>query len=124
MQKLKASEVAAYRVSVWEAQGRRCALTKKPLNLDDAVLDHCHRTGMVRGVLDRGVNTMLGKIENHMKLARLSNVADLSRMLAGVIPYMSQDHHDVMYPTHKTAEEKRVATNAKRCKARASKDKA
>lgn len=123
MDKIKASELAAYRLALWEKQDKRCAITGQPLAFSDAVLDHCHRTGQVRGVLDRGVNSMLGKIENHMKLARLTNMVDLHRMLIAVPMYLGRvdKYPPHLYPTHKTADEKRVARNAKARKARAKK---
>jgi hypothetical protein len=72
MDKLKSTEVIAFRLRVWEEQGQRCAITGQKLAFKDAVLDHCHKTGECRGVLHRGVNSMLGKIENHRKLAQLT----------------------------------------------------
>jgi hypothetical protein len=43
--RLKQSELAAYRERQWEAQGRRCALSGLPLKLEEAVVDHCHKSG-------------------------------------------------------------------------------
>lgn len=119
MQRLKQSEVAAFRLQVWESQGKRCAITGKPLALKDAVLDHDHTTGECRGVLDRGVNSMLGKIENHRRIAKLMSAEDLARFLRGVVQYLYKPGLGVLYHTHRTAEEKRLRTNARRRKARA-----
>lgn len=120
MRKLKASEVAAFRRELWEQQGRRCRITGQPLAWEDAVLDHDHTTGEVRGVLARGSNSMLGKIENHMRIAKLTNPATLSRFLAGVVQYISQQEYTgVMYPTHKTDEDKRLRRNRLAAKRRA-----
>jgi len=30
----------------------------------DPVVDHCHRTGLIRGVISREANSLVGKIEN------------------------------------------------------------
>jgi hypothetical protein len=120
MEKLKAADVQAFRLRVLEEQGGRCAISGRKLALQDAVLDHCHTTGECRGVLHRGVNSMLGKIENHRKLAQLTNDADLHRVLVGVVKYLSQARLGVRYPTHRDADEKRVRRNklaAKRRKA-------
>lgn len=122
MNKLKASELAAFRLAVLAEQGNRCAISGRKLEPKDAVLDHCHKTGEVRGVLHRGVNSMLGKIENHRKLAQLTGDADLHRMLMGVVQYLANRRLGVRYPTHKDDEEKRVRRNAlasKRRKAKA-----
>lgn len=126
MQRLKQSDLPAFREKLWRSQGMKCALSGMPITLEQAVTDHCHKTGEVRGVLHRGVNSMLGKIENHRKLAGLSNDVDLARMLAGVVHYLCRKHDyaGVRYPTHKTAEEKRISTNAKARKRRAATKKA
>lgn len=113
MNKLKAPEVAAFRLQVLAAQGGRCALTGKPLAPADAVLDHDHKTGECRGVLSRGANTMLGKIENHRRIAGLSSDADLARMLAGVVQYISTARLGVRYPTHRNPDEARERRNKK-----------
>lgn len=119
--KLKYSEVASVREQLLLAQGGRCKLSGMPISPDEAVLDHCHTTGQVRGVLHRGVNSMLGKIENHRRIAGLSKDTDLAKMLAGVVYYLSRKeaYPTLIYPTHKTADEKRIARNAKARKRRA-----
>lgn len=122
MEKLKASDVQVFRLRVLAEQGGRCAISGRKLDLKDAVLDHCHKTGECRGVLHRGVNSMLGKIENHRKLAQLTGDADLHRMLIGVVRYLSQARLGVRYPSHLDDEEKRVRRNklaAKRRKEKA-----
>lgn len=113
MDKLKASEVAAFRLQVLAAQGGLCALTGKPVDPKDAVLDHDHKTGECRGVLSRGANTMLGKIENHRRIAGFSKDADLARMLAGVVQYICTARLGVRYPTHRTPAEARLRRNKK-----------
>jgi hypothetical protein len=119
MDKLKSAQVAAFRLKVWNEQGQRCAISGQKLAFKDAVLDHCHVTGECRGVLARGSNSMLGKIENHRKLAQLTSAADLHRMLTGVVKYMSKAPLGIRYPTHLDEEEKRVRRNKLAAKRRA-----
>ncbi|SAD25248.1 endonuclease domain-containing protein [Enterobacter hormaechei] len=57
---LRRADVAAIRVFLWNYQYRRCAITGKPLRLESAVLDHCHRTGRVRAVTHRAANSAEG----------------------------------------------------------------
>jgi hypothetical protein len=111
MEKLKQADLIAFRMKVWSEQGQRCAITGQKLAFADAVMDHDHKTGECRGVLHRGVNSMLGKIENHRKIAQLTGDADLHRFLIGVVKYLSQARLGVRYPTHRDAEEKRVRRN-------------
>ncbi len=112
MDKLKASEVAAFRNRLLAEQEGRCAVCKNPLSADEAVLDHNHTTGEVRGVLHRGCNSTLGKIENHMKIAKLTAPGVLARFLAGVVPYLfKQEYTGVRYPTHRDEDEARLRRN-------------
>ena len=48
-------------------QGGNCAICKKPIDLRltgvkaDMVVDHCHETGLIRGVLHKSCNSSEGK---------------------------------------------------------------
>jgi hypothetical protein len=121
MRKLKASELAVYRKATLEEQGGRCALCGEVCTLPEAVVDHEHSTGEVRGVLHRGCNAMLGHIENNRARHLLRDIPRLSRFLAGVVPYIYAKRGDdvVLYPTHRTADEKRLLKNKRAAKARA-----
>lgn len=104
--KLKYTEVKSYRTQQLELQNHSCALCGETI-IDDAVLDHCHKTGLIRRVLHRGCNALLGKIENNM--AR--NHVDLDRleMLASnLAAYIATEWTDILHPTHKTPEERKV----------------
>lgn len=117
--KLKRSEHAAVRVQMLSEQGGRCALCQLPLTAEQAVLDHDHGNGAVRGVLHRGCNGILGKIENGAALLR-----DLPAFVSGVAPYLRKHATNVtglIYSEFKTADEKRELRNARARKARASK---
>ena len=121
MRKLKASEIAAVRTTMLANQGGRCALCKLPVPATEPVLDHNHSTGLVRGVLHRGCNSLLGKVENNY---RRYGVRSLEAFLAGTANYLGlhiTDRTGLIHPTHKSEEEKRVARNAKARKARATK---
>lgn len=115
--RLTRTQLTAYREAQWEAQGRTCGMTGRPLDLKDAVVDHCHTTGVIRGVIDRGANSMLGKIENHRKIARLTKDRDLALFLSNVVSYISKGNalamspDAILYPTHKTEDEKRDLRN-------------
>jgi hypothetical protein len=49
------------------AQGGVCAICKLPCTRELAV-DHCHKTGVVRGLLCAGCNTALGKFHDDPKM--------------------------------------------------------
>ena len=122
MRKLKASEVGDVREELRGKQLGRCALCKLPLVPGDSVLDHDHSTGLIRGSLHRGCNSLLGKIENNYKRYGVRN---LGAFCAGVADYLRVhmvDQTGLLHPTFKTEEEKRLARNAKARKARAAKN--
>jgi hypothetical protein len=85
------------------------------------VLDHCHSTGHVRGVLHRGCNAMLGHIENN-RARHMMKGGRLYRFLKGVEAYLSADHTSrPLHPTFKTDEQKRDLRNKRARVARANK---
>lgn len=119
--KLTYTALKAYREELWLAQGKRCALSGYTISLAEAVLDHDHSTGRVRGVLHRGINSLLGKIENSYRRYGVSLPA-LRAIAPVVAAYIERDYNDrVLHPTHRTEEEKRERRNALARKARAKK---
>ena len=91
------------------------------LSLSEAVADHDHATGHVRGVLHRGVNSLLGKIENNHKRYGVS-LPMLRAMAPAVAAYIEKDYSaNVFYPTHRTEDEKRELRNKRARDARAKK---
>lgn len=121
MRKLKTTEVGPAREELRAAQGGVCALCKLPMSASEAVLDHDHGTGAIRGVLHRSCNALLGKVENGIGRFGVRNVGAFG---AGLGPYLTKHKTNVtslLHPTHKTPEEKRLARNAKARKVRATK---
>ena len=121
MQRLKASEVSAFRATALEQQGGRCLLCGDSIESSEAVLDHDHKSGHVRGVLHSGCNAMLGHIENNRPRYRLLG-GRLRRWLESVFTYVHADYgHNPLHPTHRTEDQKRELTNKRARKARAAK---
>lgn len=119
VKKIKASEVKQYREQYLVEQDNTCALCKQHVEPSDAVLDHCHQTGYLRGVLHRFCNTYLGAIENNVKRNKITNV-QLTSILSNAQAYM-QSRKDVLHPTYRTPEEKALRAKRKRARARKSK---
>jgi hypothetical protein len=59
-----------------KAQGNACPLCARALNAVDAVVDHCHETGQVRGVLCVRCNSAIGAL------------GDTARSVARVVAYL------------------------------------
>lgn len=110
-QRLKTTQVKPVRETMWREQGKVCALSRYPLALEDAVLDHCHKTGHVRGVLHRGVNALLGKLENNHKRYGVTQ-GQMVMMGKGLESYLTKDYSAMpLHPTYKTEDEKRIKRN-------------
>jgi len=118
MTRLTAKGLAAWRAETLTKQGGRCAICQLPCTAAQAVGDHDHETGNMRGVAHRSCNALLGKVENNYKRYGVPNLA---AFLHGVPAYLQRPPHDVQYPTHRTDEEKRVLRNTRARKARAAK---
>lgn len=119
--RLTQAATKAYREAKLREQGGRCALTGYTISAAEAVLDHCHSTGHVRGVLHRGANALLGKIENNYRRYGVS-LPMLRAMAPAIAAYIERDYSaNVFYPTHRTEDEKRELRNKRAREARAKK---
>lgn len=124
MKRLTTREVEVIRKAMVAQQGGRCAICQGPIMPRapfDAVLDHDHSSGAIRATLHRSCNALLGKVENN---AARFGVKDLAAFSHGVGKYLMVHKTNItgmLHPTHKTADERRIAANKKRRVARAAK---
>lgn len=110
--------VGPMRLRMLAAQKGIDPITKKPIT--DPVLDHCHKTGHVRAVLQRWTNGVFGRLENWAsRLGGDTDPVQFLRASADYIEFHRDNPGEWLYPTHKTEAEKRDARNAKVRKARA-----
>ena len=112
--KLKYREIAEYRAERLIQQEHCCALCGEPV-IDDAVLDHCHKTGLLRQVLHRGCNALLGKIENNMPRNRIT-LNRLNGIANNLVNYLTTQHTDLIHPTHKDKTMKSLPMRGSRTK--------
>lgn len=126
MQRLTSGGIAAYRQQLLaNKQGGKCALCQRKPAVP--CLDHCHSDGVVRGVLCRGCNALLGKIENNAPRNGLGKDTDLFTYLMRIPQYLSfgrQGGTGILHPTHLTEDEKRIKRNKAATVARAKKKEA
>lgn len=126
--KLTRGQVRSISLKILKEQGGLCAISGKPINVsakagaNSMCLDHDHRTGLVRGVLSRGVNGAEGKVYN--AVARWAgygqqDVEGICQFLESMAAYLRKEPYPYIYPTHQSEEEKRLAANAKARKQRA-----
>jgi len=108
MKQLKPREVADHRAELLNQQNGCCALCGEAIEPGKAVLDHDHRTGLVRQVLHRGCNALEGVIVNNS--AR--NLITPER-LAAIFENWARYHNQsgtVLHPTHRTPEQRAERT--------------
>jgi hypothetical protein len=118
MRKLARAEVADIRAVLLAKQGFACAVCGTKLRGNargGATLDHCHDTGVIRGVLCRSCNGGEGKVKNaairygggKMKWRKW-----LQDML-GYLAFHSQPRTRYLHPTWLNEDEKRLKRNKK-----------
>lgn len=115
--KLKYKEIPAVRNYLLEQQNHCCGLCGDVIEEGKAVLDHDHRSGVIRRVLHRGCNSMLGKIENNMARSEI-DIFRLMKIADKVADYIQNNATDWIHPTFKTPEERKMKTKAKQAMGR------
>lgn len=122
MRKIARTQLRPYTAEALAKQGGRCPLCgKRIIAASDAVLDHDHATGEVRGVLHRSCNAAEGKVAHAAGRwgAKSAAYSDILPWLRRLVAYLEQPGHGVLYPSYRTEEEKRMARNLKARKRRA-----
>lgn len=114
--RIKYSEITDYRQRILQEQNDCCALCNEPVMSSEAVLDHDHKSGYIRGTLHRGCNAFLGKLENSLKMNKIS--PQRLHSILGNIEYYLNSHRLLVHPKHKTPEEKLIARRLRATKAR------
>lgn len=121
--KIKPKDMPATRLAMLANQNGLCGMCQQALTIEDAVMDHDHKTGIVRSVAHRACNSLEGKIVN---AAVRFGVKDLPALLGHLAAYHElhkEDQTGLIYPTHKSPEEKKLAAAKKRKATRLKKEK-
>lgn len=128
MRKISRSQLRAFSMGKLKTdQAGKCLLCQETIDLtvmgnaSGYVCDHDHITGEIRGVLCRGCNGAEGKV-----FAAVSRWAKCGKdyeksiaWLERLIEYLKKPGYGVLYPDHKTPEERQQKTRAKANAARA-----
>jgi hypothetical protein len=105
--KLKYKELKAYRDNVLNKQKGIDPISLLPIT--DPVLDHDHRTGHVRQVLQREINAFEGKVINAFNRYCRHLGASVEDILIGLIEYWSLDYSEnPIHPRHMTDKDKLI----------------
>lgn len=120
--KLTTSQLKPVRDKIRADQKGNCALCHQPVSTADAVLDHCHKHGYIRGTLHRSCNSLLGVLENNRARFGLKDDLAFAAFMGGAHDYILKHitpQCQLVHPTFMTEEEKRIKRNAKARKVRA-----
>lgn len=126
--KITRPQLYAITMQLLKAQGGLCLVCQKSINVktagraSDYCCDHDHETGEVRGILHRSCNAALGKIDHAAGRwgAKSMKYEDIVPYLKQVVAYYEtvQDNPTgILYPNHKSPEQKAEAAKLKRRKA-------
>lgn len=105
---LKWDDLPKLRDKLLEEQENVCPICNRSVN--SPVLDHHHvkkinGTGLIRGVLCRSCNVMLGKVENNCKRYNISQ-KELPAVLNNMADYLKEDHLSYIHPSEAPKEPK------------------
>lgn len=89
-------------------QKGRCAILRRPIAMDDAVMDHKHKLkaqdcggpqglGCCRGIIHRNVNSFEGKLERLWKRYGLTGLIDLPTLLRRCADYIESPPMEPIY---------------------------
>ena len=107
MVRLTARQVLPVKIRLLSKQEGLCPLCETTLMIKDAVLDHDHATGRVRGVLHRVCNGMEGKVTNAARRAGYSVPVAPEIFIQNIAAWWKTPGYDILYPSFRTTDEKR-----------------
>jgi len=118
---LKTKDIRLWREKLLKKQKGICPLCQEELIAEEAVLDHCHVTGHIRGALHNGCNRAEGKAINWIYRTKCNDPVVFAKNLS---KYWNKDFSKLpVHPKHRTIEQKKEIRNAKARKARAKRNK-
>lgn len=127
--KITRGMVRAVTLKLLKEQDGMCLVCAKPIDItkkgtvgDGPALDHCHRTGFIRGVLHRSCNGGIGRAESvigRWVTGSMQDEAAIVQDMQRMVDYLKRPNTDLLYYTFKTPEEQAQAQKLKARKARA-----
>ena len=65
----------------------------------DPVVDHCHRTGLIRGVISREANSLVGRVENYFyRYCESKCTCPPEQAVRNVAEYLQSYRTDILHP--------------------------
>jgi len=90
--------IPASRLQAWRLKNepKQCPILGKGFNF--FCVDHDHRDGMIRGVISREANTLIGKIENIYYTMCKGNQEDIGAVMESIAKYLMHAKTDYLHP--------------------------
>lgn len=110
MKHTKWSQLKELRKDLLESQKGLCLICERNISINEAVVDHHHvkkvkGSGLIRGVLCRTCNVLLGKNENNCVRYKVSQ-EDLPRILINMSKYLLKTPTEYIHPSETKKEDK------------------
>lgn len=117
--KIKRTELSSVKHELMLKQNGACMfcggdLTRVASN--NVVVDHNHKTGVIRGVAHRGCNGLEGKVLKVFQTwGKCSSKAEILRTMKRLTLFWAKEPTtEYIYPTHKTPAERKALLNKRR----------
>lgn len=129
MRKITRGQLRSVGMKLAQEQGGVCPLCNGPLDFsikgntgDSVVVDHDHISGRIRGALHRSCNGGEGKVASaagRWIVGSMQSSDAIAAALHRVASYLEKEPTDLIYHSHKSADDKREIRAARERKRRA-----
>lgn len=117
--RIKQKDIDSFRKQISAEQGNKCWICDVDLSTVMACLDHDHHNGAIRGVLCQNCNGIEGKISNLANRGKREKTRyEFVNKVLSYWNFFSATKRNIIHPTHKTADEKRLLRNKRARKRR------
>jgi len=98
---LKQKDIKQYRNYLLKKQDYKCPICNRKIHEQDANLDHCHESGLIRGVLCKTCNAYIeGTFRSKWKRSGLSKIIAFEELLFNLYSYLDKDFFPIFHPSH------------------------
>lgn len=107
--RLKHDKVAKLRAKISKRQDYVCPICERDMRRLTMTLDHCHRTGFIRGVLCNNCNGLEGKLAGIITRIDMKKLG-VDKVLENLHEYRDPDniYHKYVHPNVETLDEQKL----------------